>query len=74
MEAFLRLHRFTGGTKAYPDCCDSGLAVYRMGRLVRIAWLRISIDCHSFGLAGLGSMATAVLYPETEVELGYRGY
>jgi len=45
-----------------------------MGRHVRIAWLRISIDCRRFGLAGLGGVAAAVLFRETEVELGSRGH
>jgi hypothetical protein len=65
MEAILRLHRFTGGTKAYLNCRNSSLAVCVVGRHIRIVWLWINNNSHRFGFAGLGGMAAAVLYCET---------
>ena len=74
MEAFLRLHRFTGGTKAYRNCSDSSLAVCVMGRHAQIVWLWINNNSHRFGLADLGGMAATVLCREKQMELGSRGH
>jgi len=62
METILRLHRFTGGTEAYPNCSDSNLIVCVMGRHAQIVWLWIDNNSHRFGYADLGGMATTVLY------------
>jgi len=61
MEAILRLYRFTGGTKAYPNRSDSNPAVCIMGRYAQIVWLWTDNNSHGFGHADLGGMVATVL-------------
>ena len=74
MEAVLRLHSFTGGTKAYLNCSDSSLTVCIMGRHAQIVRLWTYNHSHRFGHADLDGVAATVLYREKQMELDPRGH